>query len=122
MQEYIRASASIRRESTAQERAEAFSRWKCKARTVVGRGEKSLLCDPGSELRLFTGGREKRKGEDKKRDGNKKKQHHAARASYASASDTSQIVYDMAQVRLKKGKRFELNPFRTAVSRCDQPL
>eukprot|EP00610_Laminaria_digitata_P001320 TRINITY_DN3196_c0_g1_i1.p2 TRINITY_DN3196_c0_g1~~TRINITY_DN3196_c0_g1_i1.p2 ORF type:complete len:51 (-),score=10.06 TRINITY_DN3196_c0_g1_i1:151-303(-) len=24
-----------------------------KARTVVGRGEKSLLCDPGSELRLW---------------------------------------------------------------------
>ena len=26
---------------------------KTKARTVVGRGEKSLLCDPGSELRLW---------------------------------------------------------------------
>ena len=25
---------------------------KCKAGTVVGRGGKSLLCDPGSELRL----------------------------------------------------------------------
>ena len=35
-------------------------------RTVVGRGEKSLLCDPGSELRL--GGREK-KVEDIKGDG-----------------------------------------------------
>ena len=32
---------------------------KMKARTVVGRGEKSLLCDPGSELRL--GGGEKRR-------------------------------------------------------------
>ena len=31
----------------------------------MGRGgEKSLLCDPGSELRL--GGREKKKGEDNK--------------------------------------------------------
>ena len=29
----------------------------------MGRGEKSLLCDPGSELQL--GGREKKKGEDK---------------------------------------------------------
>ena len=29
---------------------------------MVGREEKSLLCDPGSELRL--GGREKKKGED----------------------------------------------------------
>ena len=47
-------------------RAEIFSRNKCKARAVVGRGEKSLLCDPGSELRL--GGREK-KGEDNKLDG-----------------------------------------------------
>ena len=32
---------------------------KYKARAVVGRGEKSLLCDPGSELRL--GGRENRR-------------------------------------------------------------
>ena len=32
---------------------------KCKARTIVGRREKSLLCDPGSELRL--GGRENRR-------------------------------------------------------------
>ena len=31
--------------------AELFSRYKSKARTVVGR-EKSLLCDPRSELRL----------------------------------------------------------------------
>ena len=30
------------------------------ARTVVGRREKSLLCDPGSEL-LLIGGREKRR-------------------------------------------------------------
>ena len=38
----------------------------------MGRGgEKSLLCDPGSELRL--GGREKKKGEDNKRDDKKKK-------------------------------------------------
>ena len=34
-------------------------------------GENSLLCDPGSELRL--GGREKKKGEDNKWDGKKKK-------------------------------------------------
>ena len=34
-----------------------------KARTVVGRGEKSLLYDPGPELRLVFGGREKKKGE-----------------------------------------------------------
>ena len=29
----------------------------------MGRGEKSLLCDPGSELRIQVGGREK-KGEE----------------------------------------------------------
>ena len=50
-------------------RAEIFSRSKCKARTVVGRGEKSLLCDPESELRL--GGRGY-KGKDNKWDGKKK--------------------------------------------------
>ena len=32
---------------------------KCKAQTVAGRVEKSLLCDPGSELRL--GGRDNRR-------------------------------------------------------------
>ena len=37
------------------------------ARTVLGRGDKSLLCDPGSELRLG----EKKKGEESKRDGKK---------------------------------------------------
>ena len=47
----------------------SFRDKKCKARTVVGR--KSLLCDPGSELRL--GGRENRKGEDNTWDGKKKK-------------------------------------------------
>ena len=31
----------------------------CKARTGVGMGEKSLRCDPGSELRLLIRGREK---------------------------------------------------------------
>ena len=33
---------------------------KCKARTKVGRGEVSLLCDPGSEQRQLTGRRERR--------------------------------------------------------------
>ena len=33
----------------------------------MGKGEKSLLCDPGSELRL--GGREKKEGQDSKWDG-----------------------------------------------------
>ena len=50
---------TIRRESTREERAEIFSRQQCKARTVVGRGGKRLLCDPGSELRL--GGRDNRR-------------------------------------------------------------
>ena len=36
----------------------------------MGREKKSLLCDPGSELRL--GGREKKKGEDNKWDGKKR--------------------------------------------------
>ena len=34
-------------------------------------GEKSLLCDPGSELRLLIEGREKSKGKDNNWDGNK---------------------------------------------------
>ena len=43
------------------ERAEVFSRYKFKARTVVGRVEKILLvCASRSELWLFIGGREKR--------------------------------------------------------------
>ena len=37
-----------------------FSAINTTARTVVGRGEESLLSDPGSELRL---GREKEKGQ-----------------------------------------------------------
>ena len=36
---------------------------KTKAHTVVGRGEKSLLSDPGSQLRL---GREKEKGKERR--------------------------------------------------------
>ena len=38
---------------------------------AVGSGEKSLLCDPGSELRLHR--REKKKGEDKKNEMEKKR-------------------------------------------------
>ena len=61
---------AIRRGSTRRERAEVFSRQKCKARTVVGRGEKSLLCDPGSELTARTEREEK--GEHNKWDAQKK--------------------------------------------------
>ena len=43
-----------------------------KARTVVGRGEKSLLSDLGSELRLGEK-KEKEQCEDKRRDGQKRK-------------------------------------------------
>ena len=53
-------------------RAEFLSRQKWKARTVAGRRGKSLLRDPGSELRLVMGRREKKKGEDNKWDGKKK--------------------------------------------------
>ena len=35
----------------------------------MGTGEKSLLCNPGSELRLLGGGREKKEGEGNKRGG-----------------------------------------------------
>ena len=59
-------SNSVRRESTREEKKglESYADDKNarheqgtnKARTVAGRGKKSLLCDPGSELRL--GGRE----------------------------------------------------------------
>ena len=46
---------TLRCESTSRgETAEGFSRSKMKARGVVGRGEKSLLRDPGSELRLLS--------------------------------------------------------------------
>ena len=51
---------------------------KMKARAVVGGEQESLPCDPGSELLglltcLYVGGREKRGGEDDKRDGMEKK-------------------------------------------------
>ena len=49
----------IRCESTREENSWNLRATKMKARTVVGRGKKSLLSDPGSELRL---GREKEKG------------------------------------------------------------
>ena len=54
-----------------------------KARTVVGRGEKSLLCEPGSELRV--GSRERRRcakiinGMSKKKKKKKKKNRHGHR-------------------------------------------
>lgn len=38
----------------------SFRENKARARTVVEKGEKSLLCDPGSELRLGGGGWSKR--------------------------------------------------------------
>ena len=39
---------------------------KMKARTVAGRGEESLLCDPGSDLRVSWKEREKKMCEDNK--------------------------------------------------------
>ena len=54
---FIAWVSTNRCESTREKNAEIFSRKK-KARTVVGRGGKHLLSDPGSELRL---GREKKK-------------------------------------------------------------
>ena len=56
---------AIRCESTREERAEIE---KTKAHTIVGRGEESLLSDPGSELRL---GRGKEK-DNNEREHNKK--------------------------------------------------
>ena len=55
---------------------------KSKARTVVGRGGKSLLCDPASELRL--GGGENRRAKiilRSKWDGREKKKKKQKRAS-----------------------------------------
>ena len=49
---------TMRRESTREESAGLFLAKKMKARAVVGREEKSVLSDPGSELRL---GREEKK-------------------------------------------------------------
>ena len=62
---------AIRCESTREEMAEVFSSYKYKARTEVGRKEKSLLCDPGSELRLLTISKKegKKKGEENKWEG-----------------------------------------------------
>ena len=60
---------AIRRESTGEENAFQFA-IKIKARTVVGREEKSLLSDPGSELLLEGIARE---CENNKWDGKKKK-------------------------------------------------
>ena len=45
----------------------------------MGKGEESLLCDPGYELRL--GGREKKKGEDNKWDEKTKNKKTAAAAA-----------------------------------------
>ena len=46
---------------------------KKKARSVVGRRKKSLLCDPAPELRPYVGlGDRGKKGEDIKQDGRKK--------------------------------------------------
>ena len=42
----------------------AWVRQTCKARAAVGKGEKSLLCDPGSELKLLGGKQEQEQGED----------------------------------------------------------
>ena len=61
------------------------------ARAVVGRGgEKSLLCDPGSELRL--GGREKKKGEDN--NGMKKKTKKKNVIMQCTICDIRREVYD----------------------------
>ena len=49
---------AFRRESTREESAGIFIAMKTKVCTIVGSGEKCLLSDPGSELRL---GREKDK-------------------------------------------------------------
>ena len=51
---------------------EFFLAIKMKARTVVGRGEKSPLFDPGSELQLMEG--ERQTCEDNKSEGKKKEE------------------------------------------------
>ena len=48
----------------------------------MGTGEKSLLCNPGSELRLLGGGREKKEGEGNKWGGGKKRLSSAFECSY----------------------------------------
>ena len=66
---------TIRRESTREERAESSREKNARHEPhLVGRGGKSLLCDPGSELRL--GGRQNRRakivnGMEKKKQVNK---------------------------------------------------
>ena len=59
------------------------------------RGEESLLCDPGAELRL--GGAEKRKGEDNKWDAKKEeKMHWLAGVGYVLCTYRSmQSMYSM---------------------------
>ena len=48
------SAGTFRRETTRQQNAEVFSRYKCMARTIVGMRQKRLLCDPGSELRRWS--------------------------------------------------------------------
>ena len=45
---------AIRFQSTKEEKCSSLAAKKVKSRTVVGRGVKSRLRDPGSELRLRT--------------------------------------------------------------------
>ena len=59
-----RSSAASRRENNG---LKSFRDTKWKAKTVVGRGDVSLLCDPGSELQL--GGRGETKDGEHKQEG-----------------------------------------------------
>ena len=64
---------------------------KCKARTEWVGGEKSLLCAPGSELRLLIGGRENRRA--KIINGMEKKKTQKNIICKASTTFTVRYVY-----------------------------
>ena len=81
------------RKIPAQEELGSSRGKECKARTVAGRGgrESPVVCDPGSELRL--GGREKKKGEDNKWNGEKKKKKFGV---YVAGGKTCMLPYKAA--------------------------
>ena len=70
---------------------------------VVGRGEKGLLCDPGSELPLLIGGGEKRRGEGNKWDGKKDTKATArCRSSITTGTPETRAVAEDTRNKMKK--------------------
>ena len=83
---------------------------------LCGVGEKSLLCDPGSELRL--GGREKKEGEDNKWDGKNKIKCSVDLPTRNKIQNTSYYgsSYTYTKLRNKKLRLTSLNIFSSSES------